>query len=220
MGSILAHRLARNPDRSVSIRRSAAFAPLLVGLTLLSSGCHSIPPVDTKPLDTAGMTYDSIQQLKALEVSTPEVAEVATAREGGFSDANCIAVFKIFRNRKQPFDAGATIAGLIGAQMDESSIIELARLNQLGLSAGEYEAMRLAGLSDAIVLEVARHRAAGQQVLSGASLAGLKNVGVRESTLLELVRRGVPDSKANQITSFRRHGGSDVEILKRFTGST
>ena len=220
MGSILAHRLARNPDRSVPIRRFAAFTPLLVTLAFLASGCHSIPPVDTKPLDLAGMTYDSIQQLKALDITTSEVAEVATAREGGFSDTNCIAVFKIFRNRKQPFDAGAAIAGLIGAQMGESTIIELARLNQLGLSAGEYEAMRLAGLSDAIVLEVARHRAAGQQVLSGASLAGLKNVGLRESTLLELVRRGVPDSKANQITSFRRHGGSDAEILKRFTGST
>ncbi len=220
MGWTSTHRLAVSWDRSLCMRRSTAAVPLLVGFALLAAGCHSIPPVDTKPLDTAGMTYDSIEQLKALEITTPEVAEVAAAREAGFSDASCIAVFRIFRDRKQAFDAGEAIAGLIGARMSEATIIYLARLNQLGLTAGEYQAMRLAGLSDAIVLEVARHRAANQPVLSGASLAGLKNTGVRESTLLELVRRGVPDSKANEITSFRRHGGTEVEILRRFTGPT
>lgn len=219
MGSILAHRLARGAKRSASISRPAAFLSLLVGLTLFAGGCHSIPPVDTKPLDTAGMTYDSIQQLKALKITTSEVAEVAAARQGGLSDASCIAVFRIFRDRKQPFDAGDAIAGLMSAQMGEDTVIELARLNQLGLSAGEFEAMRLAGLSDAIVLEVARHRAANRPVLSGASLAGLKNAGVRESTLLELARRGVPDSQASAIAAFRRRGARDAELLSRFSGS-
>jgi len=219
MGSILARSLACGQDRCVSIRRSAVSLPLLVGLALIAAGCHSIPPVDTKPLDTAGMTYDSIQQLKALKITQAEVAEVAAARQGGFSDASCIAVFKIFRDRNHPFDAGDAIAGLIGAQMDEPAIVDLARLNQLELTAGEYEAMRLAGLSDAIVLEVARHRAADQPVLSGASLAELKNAGARESTLLELARRGVPDSQAKAIVSYRHRGASDFEILKHFTGS-
>jgi len=218
MGSILARNLARGPDRCVSIRRLAATLPVLAGLTFIAAGCHSIPPVDTKPLDTAGMTFDSIQQLKTMNITTPEVADVAAARESGFSDTNCIAVFKIFRDRKRPFDAGQTIAGLVGAQMSESTILELARMDELGISAGEFEAMRLAGLSDSIVLEVARHRAANQPVLSGASLAGLKNVGVRESTLLELARRGIPDSQANAITAFRRRGASDAEILSHFTG--
>lgn len=219
MGSISARRLAGGSDRFASMRRFAIFLPLLAGLTLFFAGCHSIPPVDTKPLDTAGMTYDSIQQLKALAITTPEIAQVAAARQGGFSDAGCIAVFKIYRDRRQPFDSGDAIAGLIGAQMGENTVIELARLNQLGLSAGEFEAMRLAGLSDATVLEVARHRAANRPVLSGASLAGLKNAGVRESTLLELARRGVPDSQASAIVAFRRRGARDAEILGHFTGS-
>jgi hypothetical protein len=101
----------------------------------------------------------------------------------------------------------------------EAAILELAKLNQLGLNAGELQAMRLAGLSDAILLEVARHRAAGKPVLAGASLANLKNVGVRELTLLELARRGVPDSQAAAIISARRHGASDAELLRRFGGS-
>lgn len=219
MGDILARHLAGSSRRFAAIRRSAASLLLLAALVFFAAGCHTIPPVDTKPLDSAGMAYDSIQQLKALQITASEIAEVAAARQGGFSDAGCIAIFKIFRDRKQPFDAGDTVAGLVRARMDEDTILELARLNQLGISTGEFQAMRLANLSDAIVLEVARHRAANRPVLAGASLAGLKNVGVRESTLLELARRGVPDSKANAIMAFRRRGASDAEILSRFTGS-
>ena len=122
----------------------------------------------------------------------------------------------MYRARNQAFDAGDDIAGLARAQIAEATILELAKLNQLGFASGEYEAMRLAGLSDAIVLEVARHRSAGQSVLAGASLASLKNAGVRELTLLELARRGVPDSQAAAILSYRRHGASDADIIRRF----
>jgi hypothetical protein len=196
----------------------ARHRPALVVLAIVLSvaGCHSIPPLDTKPLDTAGMNYDAIQQLKALNITAPEVAQLATARQAGFSDASCVAALRIYRGRSQAFDAGDEIASLIRAQIGEDTILELARMNQLGLGAGELEAMRLAGLSDAILLEVARHRAAGQPVLAGASLANLKNAGVRELTLLELVRRGVPDSQAAAIIAFRRHGATDAQIISHF----
>ncbi len=195
-------------------RRRSALVVLAIVLSV--AGCHSIPPLDTKPLDTAGINYDAIQQLKALNITAPEVAQLATARQAGFSDASCIAAVQIYRGRGQAFDAGDEIASLIRAQVSEDTILELAKLNQLGLGAGELEAMRLAGLSDAIILEVARHRAAGNPVLAGASLANLKNAGVRELTQLELVRRGVPDSQAAAIIAFRRHGATDAQIISHF----
>jgi hypothetical protein len=184
---------------------------------LFAAGCHPASLVDTKPLDSAGMSYDSIQQLKALQITVPEIAEMATARQSGFSDADCIEVLEIFRGRNQAFDAGGDIAGLVRARVSEDTILEITRLNQLGPFAGELEAMRLAGLSDATLLEVARHRAEGKPVLAGASLAELKNAGVHESTLLELAKRGVPDSQAAAILSSRRHGATDAQILKHFT---
>jgi hypothetical protein len=198
-------------------RPRPGLALVALAIVLCVGGCHSIRPLDTKPLDTAGMSYDSIQQLKAFNITAPEVAQLATARQAGFSDASCVAALGIYRGRSQPFDAGDGIASLIRAQVGEDTILELARLNQLGLGAGDLEAMRLAGLSDAILLEVARHRSASEPVLAGASLANLKNVGVRESTLLELVRRGVPDSQAAAIIAFRRHGATDAQILSHFT---
>jgi len=34
-----------------------------------------------------------------------------------------------------------------------------------------------------------------------------------------LVRHGVPDSQADAIIAYRRHGANDKEILRRFAGS-
>jgi hypothetical protein len=218
MGSILAAKASS--WRQVSLR-SAPFAVLLLACTFLSfcAGCHRLKPLETTPLDNAGMNYDAIQQLKSLGITAPEVTEIAKARQGGLSDANCVQVVTIFHGRSQPFNAGDAIAGLANAGMSADMILELARLNQLGLGAGDLEAMHLAGISDQITLEVARHHAAGRPVLAGASLAGLKNAGVRSSTLLELVRHSVPDSRAAAILAYRRHGASDAELLRRFASS-
>jgi hypothetical protein len=196
----------------------AATSLFFLWTVLVMAGCHSVNPIDTKPLDNAGMTYDSIVQLKDLQITAPEVAQVASARQAGFSDADCIDTLKTFRARNQPFDAGDAIAGLARAQVSDATILELAKLNQLGLGVGELQAMKLAGLSDEVILEVARHRAEGKPILGGASLAGLKNAGVRGPTLLELARRGIIDSQAQEIATLRKHGASDAEILKRFPG--
>jgi hypothetical protein len=206
----LARPTRRRPCRGARL----ACAGLLFVLAV--AGCKSLAPLDTKPLDGAGMTYDTISQLKALKITAAEVAQLSAARASGFSDAGCLAVMNVYRSRGQAFDAGDDIAGLVGAQVSEQTIIELAKLNELGLASGEFEAMRLAGLSDDILLEVARHRAANQPVMTGASLGNLKNAGVRELTLLELARRGVPDSEASAILAYRRHGATDAQIISHF----
>jgi hypothetical protein len=165
------------------------------------------------------MTYDSIQQVKALKVTTPEVASLSAARRAGLSDVNCIQLMQISRGRSQPFDSGDTVAGLLQAGVGQATVVELAKLNQLGLGAGDLEALHLAEFPDDMILEVARHHSENKPVLSGASLAQLKNSGLRESTLLELARRSVPDSDASAILAMRRHGAADAQILQRFTGS-
>lgn len=198
--------------------RSRIFAAIFV-CALLLSGCHHEIAVDTAPLDSSGMSYDAIKQLKAANISSAEVAELAKARQGGLPDSACISIFQIYRSRKQPFNAGANIAGLIGAGISPSTVVTLASVNQLGPESGELLAMRLAGISDETILEVARHHAQGQPVLSGAALARMKNTGMRDATLLELARRGVPDSESANIVMLRRRGLNDAEILHHFTGS-
>jgi hypothetical protein len=195
-----------------------AIISCLLVLAMLA-GCKSIPPLDTKPLDDAGMTYDTIKQLEAAKISQAEIGEISRARQGGLSDAGCVEILGIYRTRKAPFDAGDAVAGLLQVGMSEPNVIELARLNQLGLGVGELQAMKLAGLSQEIVMDVARDHAEGKPVLSGASLGRMKNAELRSGTILELVRRNVPDSDADAILAARKHGMSDAEILRHFRGS-
>lgn len=198
-------------------RRLRIGALLFVGL--LCGGCGSLKPADTSLLATSGMNYDAIQKLTALHITNTEIAQILQARQAGFSGHDCVAMLEIYRHRNQPFDAGAAVAGLAQVGVTDAHILRLAGMNQLGLGWGELQAMKLAGMSDTIVMEVARQHAHGHSVLSGASLARLNDAGVRESTLLTLVRRGVPESEAGAILAYRRRGASEREILRHFAGS-
>lgn len=176
-------------------------------------------PLDTRPLDNAGMAYSAIKQLQGLNITKAELDELVKARTAGFPDDACIALVQIYHSRKLPFSVGDIVAGLVKAHLHEDTILQLASLNELGVNADELELIRLAGFSDSMVLEVARHEAEGKPALSGAALANMRNAGMREPVLLELVRRGIPDSDAPAIIGLHRHGASDVEILHRYPGA-
>jgi len=188
-------------------------------LSLMAVGCKHFQPLDTKPLDAAGVGYASIKKLEALKITSEEIPEISKMRSAGFSDDSCVSIVEIYHQRGTPFAAGDAVAGLEKAGAREATILELAGMDQLGLGAGELQAMRLAGLSDAIILETAKHQAAGTPSLSGLSLGKLKNAGLRESTLLELEQRGIPDSAVDQILAMRRHRATDKEILRKFAGT-
>jgi hypothetical protein len=198
---------------------SRTSAILFFSLILSVAGCERMMPLDTKPLDNAGMTYSAIKQLQALDITSAELTELAKVRTAGLPDDACIEMVRIYHGRNRPFSAGDTVAGLVKARLRADTILELARLDELGVNAGELELIRLAGLSDSIVLEVARHEAAGKPVLSGAALSNMRNAGMRESILLELVRRGIPDSEGPTIIRLHRHGSSEADILRRYPGA-
>ncbi|MFZ0212634.1 MAG: hypothetical protein WBE20_04940 [Candidatus Acidiferrales bacterium] len=175
-------------------------------------------PTNTIPLDNAGMNYSAVATLKGLDVSNAEVPELVKAKQGGLSDDGCISLVRLARGRNEQFHNGDEVAQLLKAGMPESTILQIAQIQPLGDWSGEAVAMRLAGLSDEIILEEVRRSATGQPVLSGASLANFKNAGIREGTLLQLVRRGVSDGEASTILTLRRHGWSDAQILRRYPG--
>ena len=216
MASVRIHRSTSEIFHSAGRVLSRTSAILLVSLLPWVAGCERMTPLDTKPLDNAGMTYPAIKRLLALDITEAELAEVVKARSAGFPDDDCIEVVRIYHVRNRPFDGGDTIAGLLQSQLRADTVFDLASLDQLGVNAGELRLIRLAGLSDSIVLEVARHETAGKPVLSGAALSNMRNAGMRESILLELVRRGVPDSEGAVIIRLHRHGASEADILRRY----
>ena len=199
------------------LRRSRLLV-LLSGAALALAACQRLKPLDTSALDQSGMSFATVQALRGMDITNAEVSQIAQARQSGLSDEDCLTLFRLERSRKQDFDIGDIVAHLLRAGTSGSTVVQLAQIDQLHSWGGEAVAMRLAGLSDQIILEDAHRRASNLPVLSGASLANLKNTGMREATLLQLVRRGVPDDEADTIISLRRRGWSDAMILRRYPG--
>jgi hypothetical protein len=182
----------------MNARSSAA----LLGLLAALSGCKSAPKVDPSPLEQAGMYFNNVAQLRDLNLTQDEVGQLAQARQAGLSDEDCVALINLSRKHGLPFHEGETIAGLLRAGFQESSVMALVRLDQLGL-AGEAQIMKLAGLSDDVILALARRRNAGQPALSSAKAAALRNVQLTNAQILAVVNNGYTDAQADAIIAQR-----------------
>src|SRR5258708_4989460 len=189
--------MASMSPRRLHIARRLPCAMLLASIILIYS-CKPAQKADTEQADQMAMWLDSVPQLKALNVSNAEVGELNKAHEAGLTDPSSIILIKLARDRKQPFTDGEPVANLLNAGSSEATVLELARLNQLGAWAGEARAMRLAGLSDKILLAVAHRRSQGLAVLSGAKLGELKNTGVSDAVILDMVQKGDSDATATK----------------------
>ena len=176
---------------------------LLFSSILLVSACKPAQKPDTSQADQMAMWLDSVPQLKTLNISNAEVAELNKAHEAGLTDPSTVVLIQLARDRKQPFADGQSIAGLLNAGLSEQTVLELARLNRLGVWAGEAQAMRLVGLSDKVILAVAQRRSKGLSVLSGEKLGELKNAGASDATILEMVEKGASEKTASDYIAAR-----------------
>jgi len=206
---------AHGQDMGGCGRMAIALAAAFITVVSLVA-CDGFRLLDTKPLDRAGMSYDSIKDMKALHISQPEIEEIAKVREAGLSDVDCVSILRMFHQRNEPFTAGDAIAGLYESGVSEGSVLGLVSMDQVGLGVGDLQAIHLAGLPDELVIDIARDRAAGKSTLSGAALGTMKNLRMDNATLLELVRRGTPEQDGPRIIARRRSGVKDAEILRHF----
>ena len=195
--------------------RSALSVALVLLAVGLATGCRRLHRTDTTPLDQAGMWFNRIEELRALDVTDAEVAELVKVRSAGVSDGACVELVRLARSRAQPFAGGDAIASLRQVGIGEPAILELAKLNQLGLWVGEAQAMRLAGLSENVLLTLARRRAAGQPALSGPSVAQLKNSGLSEAQLLELINRAATDEQAAELVVARQRAANPTGFVRQ-----
>jgi len=182
------------------MRRSSLICVVVVVALVLPS-CKRLRGPDAQPLDQAGIWYEKVQELKGLEVSESEIAEIVRLKQAGVSDATCVDLVTQARVQKRPFADADAVLDLFRAGVAEPTILQLGQMKQLPGWAGEAVAIRLTGLSDKVLLAVARRRAAGQTVLSGPVIAKLKNVELTEAQILDHINRGTTDAQAEQILS-------------------
>jgi hypothetical protein len=170
---------------------------------LFAAGCHQHPLTDYRPLDQAGMWSSGIEQLKALNTTDAEVAQVVKLKQAKATDDTCVALVEAAHARKHLFSSADSAANLLGARYTEPQILELARADQLDSISGDAVMLRLIGLSDATVQAVLHRRLQGLPTLGSGQIARLKNTGLTEKQILERIDQGMTDQQADKEVTIR-----------------
>jgi len=188
----------KTAGKSELVRRQARLTIALAAFLFVCVGCNNANRARMAPLDAVGMHPESIEQLKTYQVNDAEIQQILTVGRAGMSEQDSVELVRLARSRDRAFAEGDAIAGMIDAGVKQETILELFRLDELTAFGGEAEAMHLAGLSDAVILDVARRKAKGEAVLSGSRLAELRDAGFSNAQLVAALDQGLSDKWALQ----------------------
>lgn len=207
-GNLLSHT-ARVRTAPVTL---SLLAVVLACALALSSGCGRHLLTDYRPLVDAGMSSNSIEQLKKLDVSDAETLQLVSAKRAGITDYTCVTLVSAAHQHHHLFSNVDAVSSLAGAGFDEPQILQIARVDKLDTLSGDAVTLRLIGLSDATVQIVLQRRLHDQPTLASAEIARLKNTGLSETQILQRIDRGMDDNQAEKEVlareSARNHYGT------------
>jgi len=187
---------------------------LLLGVLVLLrvGGCENHPLTDYRPLDKAGMWSSNVEELKRLNTSDPEVAQLVKMKQAGLGDDACVALISQAHDRKQQFTSADSAVNLSRAGYSDAVILEIAKRDQLDIISGDAVMLRLIGLSEGAVDKILHRRLAGQRTMGSAQIGRLKNTGLTEKQILERINQGMTDAQADREAfireATRNHSGT------------
>ena len=173
---------------------------ILLGVLVLfrTSGCEKHPLTDYRPLDQAGMWSSNVEQLKTLNTSDLEVAQLVKLKQAGISDDVCVTLVTGAHQRQHQFSSADSAISLAHAGYGEPVILEIAKTDQLDSISGDAVMLRLIRLSDSAVDLILHRRLKGQPTMSSAQIGRLKNTGLTEKQILERINDGMTDAQADK----------------------
>lgn len=178
------------------------------------AGCKSHPLTDYRALDQAGMWSSNIAELKKLDASDSEVAQLARLKQAGFSDDTCVALLAAAHNRQHPFISAESALSLAGAGFTEAAILEFGKADRLDSIMGDAVTLRLIGLSDATTQAILQRKIAGLPVLSSGEIARLKNTGLTEKQVLDRINQGMTDEQADREIEARKRALNQTGFVR------
>jgi hypothetical protein len=184
------------------MRRIPSFAVALA-LPALFAGCHSHPLTDYRPLDKAGMWSSSMEDLKKLNVSSAEIAQVVSLKTAGVSDDMCVSLVAAAHDHQHPFSSATAASNLNSAGFSDEQILAIAKHDQLDSLSGDAVMLRLIGLSDPTVELILARRMKGMPTISSAQIGRLKNTGLSEREIVARIESGMTDAQADAEASAR-----------------
>jgi hypothetical protein len=177
--------------------------PLALLLLFRSFGCSQHPLTDYRPLDQAGMWSSNVEQLKTLNTSDEEVAQLVKLKQAGISDDACLTLITEAHGRHRIFSNADSAVNLTHAGYAEPMILEIAKSDQLDAMSGDAVMLRLVGLSDSAVNVILHRRMQGKRTLSSAEIGRLKNTGLTEKQIMERINQGMTDAEADKEAAYR-----------------
>lgn len=171
---------------------------LPVVCVLFLVGCHTHPLTDYRPLDQAGMWSSDIEQLKGLNATDQEVAELVKLKHAGISDDTCVELVKLAHTSQHPFASADSADGLAGAGFAEPEILEIARADKLDAVSLDAVTLKLTGLSAPTLQYILHRRLEGKPVLSSPQISRLMNTGLTERQILDRIKAGMTDAQAEK----------------------
>jgi hypothetical protein len=184
----------------------------------LAVGCHQHPLMDYRPLDQAGMNSGTIERIKTLNISDTELQQLVRLKGAGVSDDTCVTLISTSHDHKHSFSNADSVANLLNARYTESDVIKYAQADKLDTISGDAVMLRLIGLSDPTVTALVQRDLQGLPTISSAAIGRLKNTGLSEKQILELIAQGITEqqaeNEANAREAARNHAHTDFVAVR------
>ena len=144
------------------------------------------------------MFSSNVEQLKTLNTSDAEVAQLVKLKQVGISDDACVTLITGARDHHRLFTSADSAVNLARAGYMETVILEIAKADQLDTISGDAVMLRLVGLSDRSVEVILHRRLQGRPTMSSAEIGRLKNTGLSEKQIMERINQGMTDAQADK----------------------
>ena len=176
----------------------------ILGLcALLLVGCQKHAQTDYSALDQSGMWSSSLDELKALKPSDLEITQLTKLKHAGASDDLCLALIKAARTHHHEFSSADSAMDLSSAGYSDAEILEIAQSDQIDILSGEAVTLKLIGLSNPTVQAIIHRRIQGLPTLTSEQIGRLKNTGMSEKQILEVVNQGMSNQQAETLIAKR-----------------
>jgi hypothetical protein len=176
---------------------------LLCVCLLALAGCQKNTQTDYSSLDQSGMWSSSLAELKKYKVSDAEIAQLTKLKQASASDEFCLSLLKAARAHHHDFTSADAAIDLSRAGYTDAQILELAQSDQIDILSGEAVTLKLIGLSNPTIQTIIHRRIQGLPTLTSEQIGRLKNTGMSEKQILEVINQGLSGQQAEAFIAQR-----------------
>jgi hypothetical protein len=191
---------------------------ILPSLLLLLAGCKKQPETDYSALDQSGMWSSTLTDLKKMKLSNNEIAQLAALKRGGAADDFCLSLFKAARDHGHEFTSGDSAVTLSRAGYSDPQILEMAQADKIDILSDDAVMLKLIGLSNSTVQTIVQRREQGLSTMTSEQIGRLKNTGMSEVKILQLVNEGLSGAQAeteiSKLEASRDHSHTEFVHLR------